>query len=152
MFGKFVAPMPTHALVDGRFRALQPGEQVEFPTRFFASDLARFLAKIAHCHAIYVRGPGACSEFFLPRYILGSGDGLLTYVGGASSALLGPKLPGTSLHAILDRRQGDYLSVYVQLFRDVGDPPPIYEVIVGKLPTGTTRLAEANPSLKRRKP
>lgn len=133
MAGKFVAPMPNRILVEGRLRPLQPGEQIEFPIQFQMSDLVRFIAKVAHCYAIYAHGPNACTEFFLPSYILGNGDGLLTYVGGASSAVLGPRLPGASLHALLNRRQGDYLSVYVQLFRDEGDLPPIYEVVVGRL-------------------
>ena len=112
---------------------VEPYEQIEFPTRFSTSDLARFVAKVAHCHAIYERGVSACSEYFLPPYIIGNGDGALTYVGGASSPVLGPLIPGGELHALIDRVSGEYLSVNIQLFCDGGDPPPIYEVIVGKL-------------------
>ena len=130
---KFIAPMPTRVLVEGRMRQVESYEQIEFPTNFSAADLARFLAKVAHCHAIYVRGFSACSEYFLPPYILGNGDGALTYVGGDRASILGPLMPGSGLHAMLDRRQGEYLAVNVQLFRDCGDPTPIYDVVVGRL-------------------
>ena len=118
---------------------VEPYEQMEFPTRFSTSDLARFVAMVAHCHAIDTRGVSACSEYFLPQYALGNrdgdgdGDGALTYVGGASSPVLGTLIPGGDLHALIDRVQDEYLSVNIQLFRDGGDPPPIDEVIVGKL-------------------
>lgn len=133
MGAKFVANMPNRVLIDGRMRFLQSNEQIEFPTTFVASDLVRFLAKIAHCYAIYSRGVNACTEYFLPKYILGNGDGALSYVGNSNSKTLDKVLPGNNLHSMLDVRNGDYLSVFVQLFRDGGDPPPIYEVIVGKL-------------------
>lgn len=133
MGAKFVANIPSRVLVEGRMRLLQTNEQIEFPATFNASDLVRFLAKIAHCYAIYTRGINACSEYFLPKYILGSGEGALTYVGSSSSKILDKDIPGNSLHVMLDAKNGDYLSVFIQLFRDGGESPAIYEVIVGKL-------------------
>src|SRR5438046_6371527 len=113
MFMKFVAPMPSSVLVDGQARRLEPQEQIEFPIAFDVADLVRLLAKVAHGYAIYRRGLGACSQYFLPKYILGNGEGLLTYVGGSSSPLVGPRLPEPGMHALLERGLGEYLSVYV---------------------------------------
>lgn len=134
-FMKLIAPMPSTVLVDGQARQLGPREQIEFPIEFDAADFVRLLAKVAHGYAIYRRGTAACSEYFLPKYILGTGEGLLTYVGRSSSAIIVDRLPDTGLHAMLDTVHDGYLSVYVQLFRDEGDLPPIYEVVVGKLPS-----------------
>lgn len=133
MYLKTIAPMPNQLLIDGQMKLLTHGEQIEFPVNFDAGDLARFLAKVAHGFAIYSLGTSACSEYFLPEYILGSGHGLLTYVGGASSPLVESHLPRNGLHKLATRVQGIYLSVYVQLFCDSGDSSPIYEILVGRL-------------------
>ena len=95
------------------------------------SDFVRLLAKIAHGYAISRRGATCCSEFFLPPIILGNGDGALTYVGAESSMLVGPLLPTSGIHGLMDRIHGKFLSVYIQLFQRIGDPPPTYEVVVG---------------------
>ena len=124
---------PRTAVVDGKEIALQVDDKVEMPVNLDVADFTRFLAKVAHSYAISRRGSKACSEYFLPPIILGSGDGALTYVGEASSAILGPLLPGSGLNVLMDRVNGGYLSVYIQLFRDSGDPPPIYEAVVGRL-------------------
>jgi hypothetical protein len=133
MFAKTIASMPQRVLIDGQMRPLVQGDRIEFPVNFDAGDLARFLAKVAHGYAIFSRGISACSEYLLPSYILGTGEGALTYVGGASSALLESCLPRNGVNALVTRVQGNYLSVYVQLFRDSGEPPPVYEVLVGRL-------------------
>ncbi len=133
MFAKTIAPMPQRILINGQMRLLAQGDQIEFPVNFDAGDFARFLAKVAHGYAIFSRGISACSEYFLPSYILGTGQGALTYVGGASSPLLEAYLPRNGVNALAIREQGSYLSVYVQLFRDSGEPPPVYEVLVGRL-------------------
>jgi hypothetical protein len=74
---------------------------------------------------------GVCKDYFLPKIVLGNGDGALTHVGGCSSELLKPRLPGEGLHAMVDRTQNGLLLVSLQLFCDAGDPPPIYEAVVG---------------------
>jgi hypothetical protein len=133
VFMRTLGSMPGVVRVRGKIHRLTPLEKLNIPVNFNAPDLCRFLAKIAHSYAIYRRGSDACEEYFLPRFVLGEEAGAMTYVGGASSAVLGSWLPGNGTHALLDRVQGQFLSVYIQLFRHEGDPPPIYEVIVGRL-------------------
>lgn len=130
---KALAPSPKFVTIDGSRHMVSATQKIEFPVNFDAGELARFLAKVAHCYAISRRGMDACSEYFLPEYILGRTKGILTYVGGNSSPIVGPFLPGGGMHRMMDRKQGDFLSVYIQLFIDRGDAPPIYEVIVGRL-------------------
>ncbi len=57
----------------------------------------------------------------------------MTYIGSCTSDLIKPRLPGTNVHGFLDRRVGEHLVVNVQLFREIGDLPPIYEVVVGRI-------------------
>jgi HNH endonuclease len=133
MYAKTVSAAPKEIVVDGKSIVLGPTEKVEIPTIFDAADLCRFLAKVAHGYAISRRGPEACSEYFLPKVILGDALGANTYVGGVSSPFIGPMLSGNGMHVMMDRVNGEYLSVYVQLFRDKGQPTPIYEVVVGRL-------------------
>lgn len=123
------------AIIHGELRELAPGEKTEVPVNLDAGDVMRFLAKVAHAYAISRRGINACKKYYLPPYIIGKADGLMTYVGGNSSSFIGPYLPGPRgrLHVLLDRVNGHFLTVYIQLFRDKGDPPPIYEVVVGRL-------------------
>ncbi len=132
-FLRTLGPMPGAVRVRGKVHRLAPNEKLNIPVNFHAPDLCRFLAKVAHSYAIYRRGLAACEEYFLPRFVLGEEVGAMTYVGGASSSVLGSWLPGNGTHALLDRVQGPFLSVYIQLFRHEGDPPPIYEVITGRL-------------------
>ncbi len=129
---KYITNPPISVTVEDSNYKLLPTDNIEYPVHFDAIDFCRFLAKIAHGYAISKRGINCCSEFFLPKIILGDGQDALTYIGGASSPFLSSKLNGNKLHALIDRINGPYLSVYIQLFRDKGDPPPIYEVIVGK--------------------
>jgi hypothetical protein len=112
---------------------LSPKDQIEIPVNYSVTDLCRFLAKVAHGYAISRRGLDACSEFFLAPLILGKTDGANTYVGGKSSSFIGSRLAGTGTHALIDRVNAGFLTVYIQLFRDGGDPPPIYEVVVGRI-------------------
>jgi hypothetical protein len=63
---------------------------------------------------------------------LGLTDGALTYVGRIHTPIAGTS-PGARLHSLLDRRRGDLLSVYIELFRGPGEPMPVYVVIVGRL-------------------
>lgn len=131
---KTISHAPNRALIDGQVHNLTENDQIEFSTsNFSAVDFVRFLAKIAHCHVIHTRGIQACTEYFLPKYILGDGEGALTYVGGSSSKILDKDLPGNGLHAMMDVKNVDFLSVFIQLFRDGGESTTIYEVVVGKL-------------------
>ncbi len=141
-FMRTLGPMPGAVRVGGKVHRLEPHEKLNIPVNFYAPDLCRFLAKVAHSYAIYRRGLAACEEYFLPRFVLGEEAGAMTYVGGASSSILGSWLPGNGTHALLDRVQGQFLSVYVQLFRHQGEPPPIYEVIVGRLRAAHLQVLE----------
>lgn len=131
---KQIKPVPERVLEGGVMRGLMPWEKIEYPINFDSHDVLRFVAKIAHAFTILKRGTQACEEYFLPPVILGKTDSALTYVGGCSTELLKPKLPGSDLHAIFDRVIDQFLVVNVQLFRDAGDPPPIYEAVVGRMP------------------
>jgi hypothetical protein len=133
VFMKMLDKWPSVVSVDGMERRLQSWEELEIPVNFDAGQLCRFLAKIAHGVAISRRGLACCTEFYLPPIILGKTEGALTYVGGTTSPIIGNRLAGNGLNAVLDRVNGKFLTVYIQLFRDSGDPPPIYEVVVGHL-------------------
>lgn len=141
---KLVGNGPSRALIDGSMRALFPWEKIEYPTGFESSDLLRFVAKVAHGYAIHQYGLSACKEYFLPKLILGGGDGALNHVGGCSTELLKPKLPGAELHALFDRKINDLLLVNLQLFRDASEPPPIYEAVVGRIATEKVELSHMN--------
>lgn len=133
VYGRNLGPPPSEVRVSGRRYRLRPDDKLTIPVNFDAGELCRFLAKVAHSYSILQRGLSACSEYFLPKIILGDAVGAMTYVGGSSSAVLPKWLPDSRTHGLMDRVQGEFLSVYIQLFRHGGDPPPIYEVIVGRL-------------------
>jgi len=133
MFLKQVGMAPSRVLDEGVMRSLMPWEKIEYPTDFESSDLLRFVAKVAHGYAIHEHGLSVCANYYLPQVVLGTGDGSLTHVGGCSSEILKPKLPSTELHGLLDRKQNGRLIVNLQLFRDAGDLPPIYEAVVGEI-------------------
>ncbi len=120
-------------MLDDQRITLRSNEKIRLPVDDSAIELSRFLAKVGHSYAISKRGLTYCKEYFLPKIILGKTEGALTYVGNGSSELLGARLPGNELHALMERRNGDFLTVYIQLFRMIGDPPPVYEVVVGSL-------------------
>lgn len=128
-----LGPFPTHVMVDGVEKLVPPEEKIEIPVNLDAQDMCRFLAKVAHGYAISRRGLSACREYFLPEIVLGKTDGAQTYVGGASSQVIGERLPGAGLHALMDSVNGEFLTVYIQLFRARGGNEPIYEVVVGRL-------------------
>jgi hypothetical protein len=133
MYIKTLAALPCIVQVDGEDYKLKPDDELVIPVNFDAADFCRFLAKVAHGYAISRRGIDACSEFLLPSLILGHTDGALSFVGGNSSPFVGPYLPGSRLHEMIDRVNNGFLTIYIQLFRDHGDPPPIYEVVVGRV-------------------
>jgi hypothetical protein len=122
-------------LDNGTIRQLRLGEKIEYPMSFESSDVLRLIAKIAHGISIYKNGLDGCNNYFLPKIILGNGDGALTHVGGCSNDLLKPILPGQGLHSTIERLNDGFRIVNVQFFRDSGDPPPIYEAIVGTIKT-----------------
>ena len=133
VYWKHFAQLPSIVYINNEEYKLSGDDKLNVPVNFDASDLCRFLAKVAHCYAISRRGLQACYEYYLPEIILGKVEGALTYIGGADSPFIGKRLPGSSIHSLMDRINNQYLSVYIQFFRDKGDPPPIYEVIVGKI-------------------
>ena len=128
-----LGPYPSVVKVNGIKKQLSPEEKIEIPLNMHAADMCRFLAKVAYGYAISRRGLGACREYFLPRIILGETDGAQTYIGGASPSVFGARLPGDRLHAMVDRLNGEFLSVYIQLFRARFGDEPIYEVVVGRV-------------------
>jgi len=132
MFLRMTAPLPKMTAVAPSLSYEQP--TVEYPVNLDITDVVRFLAKVAHGYAIFHRGRNAFSEFFLQDIILGRDTTLANnFVGNTPLLFEDGRLPGTTLHALMSHTRGDELSVLVQLFREAGDPPPIYEVVVGKL-------------------
>lgn len=131
-FMKMLGPMASEAQVDGKCYRLLPADKVEFPVNFDAGELMRFLAKVAHGYAISKAGSAAFCEFYLPEFILGRTDGIQTYVGGYASPIVTTTPPGGGYNRMMMRARGDLISVCTQLFIDEGDPPPIYEIVVGK--------------------
>ena len=85
--------------------------------------------KVALSYAVGQRGLDAFESIYVREIICGQTDGANTYVGGASSPLIGPLLRGdVRLHALMDYVNDQELCVYVQIFRDFrtpGIPPPI---------------------------
>lgn len=124
---------PSAVWIDGVETSLKPDEMIEIPVNLDAANMCRFLAKVAHGYAISRRGLSACREYFLPEIVLGKTDGAQTYVGSANSPFLGERLPGDSLHAWMESTNGEFLTVYIQLFRTRGGSDPIYEIVVGRL-------------------
>jgi len=131
-----VGPLPRSVIVDGSERQVTPGEEIEYPIGIDAPDFARFLAKVGLGYAIFDRGLAAFSELFLPDVILGDGNGALTYIGNPSVPIQPAVIPDPPLHGLMLRREGAFCRVYVQLFKRKADPPPIYEVVVGKIADG----------------
>jgi HNH endonuclease len=127
---KLISEMPQRIIIDGKSVLLRQTDQVRYDMEFDASYVARFLAKVGHAYLISRRGFTKVDDYFLPEFILGKTRGIGTYVGGISSDLQIGTLPGGGIHRLMDRRQGEFLSVYVQLFVDKGDPTPVYEIVV----------------------
>ena len=130
---KMLGKPPAQAIINGAIRPILSFEKIEIPINLSADDLCRFLAKIAHGYIIYKRGMEEFDRYLLPKYILGKSQGIQNAVGESSSLIVNKKLPGSQVHALMERKNGDYLTVYIQLFRGLGDPPPIYEVVVSRL-------------------
>ena len=111
-----------------------PGSQnLSVPVNLEVDDVVRFLAKVALSYAVGRRGVDAFEDCYVRDIICGQTNGATTYIGGVSNRISGPLLPGTELHALMDIVHQQDLCVYIQLFRDTGDPPPIYQVVVGRL-------------------
>jgi hypothetical protein len=123
---------PSSVLIEGRTRPVDPfTEELSFPINMSASDVARFLAKVALVYAVSRIGMDAFESLYADKIVLGDGHGALTYVGRASAG--GPLLADHGYHGLQLHPRGAELSVYIQLFRDAPTPPPIYEVVVGTL-------------------
>ena len=129
---KMLGPNPSEAIVNEKRYLLSPFDKVTFPINFDSGELTRFLAKVAHGYAISREGLGAFERLYLPKYILGQTDGIQTYVGGYKSPMLTSFLPGGGCNRMMLRTRGDFTTVCIQLFIDNDQPPPIYEVVVGK--------------------
>jgi hypothetical protein len=128
-----LGPQPREVLLNGERESVAPDDKLEFPINMSASDLARFLAKVALGYAVRRRGLPGLKEVFLREVILGDGNGALRYVGSADSSLARSNVPINGLHGLADVLRGDLLSVFVHLFRHGGQSLPIYEVIVGRV-------------------
>lgn len=113
-------------------RLLAPDERITIPINIDATDVCRFLAKVAHGYAIHRSGLDACEEYFLPRIILGDSKGALSYIGCIDSKLLLHPLPEQGLHALMALTKGGFLVVYIQLFRTKANDQAIYEIVVGR--------------------
>jgi hypothetical protein len=122
--------------VDGSERPVKSDDEIEYPIDMDAPDFARFLAKVGLGYAIFDLGLAAFSELFLPDVILRNGNGALTYVGNPSIPMQPAVISDPPLHGLMLRREGAFCKVYVQLFKRKADPPPIYEVVVGKIADG----------------
>jgi hypothetical protein len=134
LFMTTLGQFPNSALVNGDKYILNMNEKINIPINYDASDLCRFLAKVAHGYAISRRGINACSEYFLCSIILGNTIGSQTYIGATSNSYIALEISKINgLHAIIDNENNGYLSVYIQLFRSSVYTSPIYEVIVGKI-------------------
>jgi hypothetical protein len=132
MFMKNLATFPSVVQIEDADYKLASDDKLEIPINFHAADICRFLAKVAHGYLISRRGINGCSNFLLPPLILGKTAGAQSFVGGSNSPFIGQKLPGGGLHAMMERMNNGYRTVCIQLFRDSGEPPPIYEVVVGE--------------------
>lgn len=130
---KAVGPPPSHVYVDGVLRLLS-GERVNVPVNLDAADVVRFVAKVAHCYAMYKRGP-ICSEYFLPAVVLGDGTGATTFVGCAAEPLPPEDLTSDGHHGLAIVTKNQLLVVQLQVFRDQDEPLPIYEAVVGRVPS-----------------
>lgn len=143
-FMKMLGPMAKEADVDGKTYRLLPNDKVEFPVNFDSGELTRFLAKIAHGYAISKEGLNAFDEFYLPEFIIGRTDGIQTYVGGYESPIKMTILPGGGYNRMMMRTRGNLISVCIQLFIDRNDPPPIYEIVVGR--RRSSNVSEISPA------
>jgi hypothetical protein len=109
------------------------GGKIVFPTKFDMQDFFRFLAKVGLAYAVARRGIEAFSEIYVNKLITGGASGAMRYIGGYKDGVLGDRLPGAGMHKLMEIRHATHLRVLIQLFRDDGDPPPIYDVVVGVL-------------------
>lgn len=117
--------------VDGIEYTLNEGDQIRYPVDLSATDYMLFLAKIAHGYAWLKRGSMCCTEFFLPKLILGETSDLMTYVGNAET-LVNNMPKSSAAVGLQDRVNGPFLTVMIQFFKNEVSDPPIYEVVVGR--------------------
>jgi hypothetical protein len=129
---KLIGDLPKKVSISGEDYILTATDKIDYPVNFNAADFTRFLAKVAHGYAISRLGYEYFQSFFLPDFILGKTAGIMTYVGGFHSSVYIPKLEGGGVNRLTIRERGSLVSVCAQFFVEVGDPPPIYEVVVGE--------------------
>jgi hypothetical protein len=126
---------PQSFLLDGRRHVLAGDEKLEFPADCSASDVARFVSKVALGYAVRRRGLAGLREILVRDVILGRSADALGYVGCVGNPPPMLILPDRRPHGLAERPRGDLLCVYVHLFRNCGPSTPVYEVVVGRLPS-----------------
>ncbi len=128
-----VAPPPRTLIVNGSDRPVRSDDEIEYPINMDAADFTKFLAKVGLGYAVFKLGLAAFSELFLPNVVLGDGSGALMFVGNPSVPFEPAVIPDPPHHGLSLRREGSFCCVYLQLFKTKSDPPPIYQVVVGKI-------------------
>jgi len=128
-----VAPPPRSLIVNGLERPVKSDDEIEYPINMDAADFARFLAKVGLAYAVFELGRAAFSELFLPNIVLGNGNGALTFVGNPSDPIEPAVIPDPPHHGLMLRRDGSFCCAYVQLFKTDRNPPPVYQLVVGKI-------------------
>jgi hypothetical protein len=121
-------------LYNGQSINIDARDQVEFMlTDFSAENFMQFLAKIAHsyfCKSEFIQD---CSEYFLPKIILGDTADAMHYIGGVEDNYLLKTFQQIGYHRLQIAKHGPYFVVYIQLFAVDArwESQPIYEVVVG---------------------
>lgn len=106
--------------------------RIKLDVKLNIDTFVRFLAKVALAKAIATYGIEPFEELYLREIVLGSLDEVNSYIGRASSLLLGD-LPGLEYFRAQVFTLRDRVHVYIQCFAEPGVETPIYEVVVGKL-------------------
>jgi hypothetical protein len=115
----------------GKFLPLVQPNRIEFPYKLESETFMRFLAKLALSYIWITANENTINDDSLRELILGKRTDLMTFVGGNSSSILGPTLPGYGLHRIAHYRRNQLTIVAMQFFVPLkGDATPIYEVVI----------------------
>jgi hypothetical protein len=125
-------PLPSVVGANGQVRPVLESDKIEYPIMMDARQFVRFLAKVALGYAVSRVGIEAFAEIYANRVVLGDGSGALIYVGEVLEPEFHVLISPNHLHGLEVRRHDALLSVLIQLFRKVGEPPPVYEVVVGR--------------------